>query len=66
MLAAPKVEGVKLTEQVAVPAVPATRAQVLESKDPGTTLEAMKVTVPNGLVTPVVLLSVTVAVHTEA
>lgn len=56
---------VKWTEHAATPGVPATRVQVVESKVPCPS-PSLKVTVPDGLVAPVVLVSVTVAVHVEA
>jgi hypothetical protein len=58
---------VKWTEHVDIPAVPATRAHVDESKAPVPCVAGPsdQVTVPSGLVAPVVLVSVTVAVHRE-
>ena len=63
-----KVESVKWTKQDEIPVVVATRLHVLESKDPGPAEPAfiVKVTVPVGLVGPVALVSVTVAVQVEA
>ena len=64
----PGPEPVKCTEHVETPAVvPPDRLQVLESKvpEPGEGFR-VKVTRPNGLVAPVALVSVTVAVHVEA
>jgi hypothetical protein len=57
--------GVKLTEQEADPALPAVRLQVVVSKEP-TDGVLVNVTIPEGLVAPVALVSVTVAVHFEA
>ena len=55
---------VKCTEHVETPAVPATRRHVDESKVPGSLpCASVQVTVPAGLVAPVV--SVTVTVHSE-
>lgn len=55
---------VACTEHVAIPVVPATRLQVVKSKN--TIALPLNVTVPKGLVAPLVLVSVTVAVHVEA
>ena len=63
----PGPEPVNFTEHVETPAVvPADRLQVLESNvpEPGEEFR-VKVTRPNGLVGPVALVSITVAVHRE-
>ena len=54
------------TVSAAVPVAPATRLQVVESNEPGTDRVVLKVTVPEGLVAPLVLVSVTVALQVEA
>ena len=58
---------VKWTKHVDMPAVPATREHVDESKlaVPCVAGPSDQVTVPSGLVAPVVLVSVTVAVHSD-
>ena len=55
------------TEHVDIPAVPAAREHVDESKlaVPCVAGPSDQVTVPSGLVAPVVLVSVTVAVHSD-
>ena len=65
MLAVPEVVPVKLAEQVAVPVAPATRVHGLPVKEPVTPLW-LNVTVPVGVTSGPVDVSVTVAVQLEA